>query len=103
MATIYQMQILMHYHCSYAEYKNKDAPIFKETIDHLINLGLINRGPQINPHLPQGMSDPEYHGNREALAVYIKALEAIPFPVNIWVLPEQTLEDQMSQLLGRSK
>lgn len=39
--TPYNLEVLIHFHCSNAPFPREDASIFAETIEHMVNIGLL--------------------------------------------------------------
>jgi hypothetical protein len=79
--TPFEIEILLYYHYSAVDDNpNKNAPMFKETMDRFVNLGLIRATPSQHPCCYF------YSGNREALAAYVNAICAVPLPVQKWVV-----------------
>lgn len=73
-----QIKILLHYWACGDDFRGGDfsAPAVRDAIDHFDSLGLIVRGEKVG-----------YTANRAALEPYVRALEAVPLPVQQWVIP----------------
>ena len=77
----FEIEILLYYYYSAVdECPKKHAPIFKDTMDRFVSLGLILAIPSQYP------CTYTYTGNREALGVYVEALSAVPLPTKKWVI-----------------
>lgn len=78
-----EIEILLYYYYSTEDnFSKKNVPIFKETMDRFVKLGLILANPIQHPCCYA------YSGNREALAAYVDALKAVPLPVQRWVVEQ---------------
>jgi len=80
------IEILLHYLSRTDDYRNGDfyAPAVRQAIDWLNDNGFLKaaqRGTRRSYHLA------------ERGEVYVKALCEIPFPIQIWVIPEIKLEN----------
>jgi hypothetical protein len=76
--TPYEIEFLLHYYYSPNDFPNLDCGAARDAIDKFLKLGLI-----CICLLPKR----RYHGNHEALEVYVNALCAVPLPVKKWVIP----------------
>lgn len=76
--TIYELRILMHYHCCVDEPREKQAPIWQDTVVRLFKLGL----------LVNDLSD-EMRSFRlsDKGTAYVEALQRLPLPVQRWEIP----------------
>lgn len=79
--TPFEIEMLLYYYYSAEDNcPKRNSPIFKDTINRFVNLGLILASPTQHPCCYT------YTGNREALKVYAEALGAVPLPVRKWVV-----------------
>lgn len=82
--TPFEIEILLYYYYSGEDdHPRKNAPIFNNTIQRFVNLGLILASPAQHP------CTYNYTGNKEALKAYVDALEAVPLPVQKWVVEKE--------------
>ena len=84
--TIYEMGILMHYHCRCIDHEDLDRqpPVWKPTIEDFLRRGLLI-----------GISGGNMRYNiTERGRVYVKALERVPLPEPSWTIrwPEPETE-----------
>lgn len=75
-----KISILIHYYCSPTDIDNVDSPAVQEAINEFIKLSLMF-------HSATHLTNQKYEANREAVKVYIEALEAVPLPVRGWSIP----------------
>lgn len=77
-----EMSILIHYHCSRSDFRDGDfsAPAVRLAIDGFKDSGFI-RLTDKNDH-----PGPAYVATEKCTA-YVTALEAVPEPVQRWVIP----------------
>lgn len=81
----YERAILNHYWVSPEPWKDGSEnwlPLDTQTIDKFIGLGLLLEVS--HPDLP---SRSKIVKNEAALRVYMEALDAVPLPVQRWVIP----------------
>lgn len=87
------IQILIHYYCTNVDFPNLNAPAVQDAIGYFVRIGLLydrTKDDKIT-------GDAEYQPNREALAVYICALELVPLPVQKWIIPEKPVTQTNDQ------
>lgn len=80
-----QIKILLHYWACLDDFNEGDffPPAIREAIDYFVSLGLLISGPEREHH-----EWVKYHGNREALSLYVEELCSVPIPVKQWVIPK---------------
>jgi len=76
MTTPLERQILTHYWLYDKQYDGPDSCVAKKFIRVMVARGILREG-----------RDGIIYGNRDALEPYMKALEAIPLPINEWYVP----------------
>lgn len=71
--TPYEIEIMLHFFCSNAEFARSDAPAYKGTIEKLRNVGLLS--------LLSGQPKITARG-----IAYVKLLCLMPYPAEQWVI-----------------
>lgn len=79
--TLLEIEILIHYWYSRADYRDLDAPAIKASIRNFVEKGLLIKNEEEK-------QPPLYRPNREALEPYITAIRSIPMPEMQWVISE---------------
>jgi hypothetical protein len=82
MAPLYLM-IALHYHCTAGEYPYVGAPAVESALAGLVEAGLLRK---LDKPTPYGATFERTGG----LAVYVKALCDVPFPVKVWQMPDRS-------------
>lgn len=82
MITPLHIEIAMHYHCRTGQYEMVTTnETRRRYADDLADAGLLTRVPDA------GSLAIVAYGATPALAVWIKAICSVPFPVQWWVIP----------------
>ncbi len=81
-----EIGILIHYYTNSGDYHDGDfhAPAVRDAIDRFYKCGLLKRR--------DAMVD-SYEGTK-GLKMYVEALEAVPLPELLWVMPDQETDWQ---------
>lgn len=88
-----EIKIALHYWVHPYDYDGIEAPNFvMEVCEKMVRAGLLRYdSPEV------GVIGPKFTRNEEAMKVYVEALCAIPWPVQVWVVPKVTGEGGFSQ------
>lgn len=82
MVTPLHIEIAMHYHCRTGQYEMVTTnETRRQYADDLVDAGMLKRVPGPGPQ-----ATVEY-ASTPGLAVWIKAICSVPFPVQQWVIP----------------
>lgn len=84
--TPYEIELLLWYYYTPIACPKPRNDLFYSTMKHFVDRGLILKGPQIQNGITDSEYDKEFHGNADALKVYVDALAAVPLPVQKWIV-----------------
>lgn len=89
--TPFQLDILFHYYCRAADWRNGDhsAPICKETFDWFLAEGLVKHANFHVERFEDGAVKARYALTERGMA-YVGAIMRVPLPVRAWIVPEQS-------------
>ncbi|HYK50908.1 MAG TPA: hypothetical protein VEU94_14365 [Terriglobales bacterium] len=79
-----EREILTHYWTSPAPFPRCHVDAVREAIERFVGLGLLSYDAAAN----------EYRGVKDALRPYMEALDAVPLPVQRWVVPPPSTSAQ---------
>ncbi len=84
-----EIEILMHYHCMGGDYRDGDhsAPAVKDAISRFLDENLLTHEGFHPEYFPDGRQKARYAATDRTRA-YLEALQAVPLPVQIWVIPK---------------
>lgn len=86
------IEILLHYHCSGSEFDRLDAPACRDAVDDFLREGILRERSDEENHTRahHRMYEPTDRGR-----ALVNALCMVPYPVQVWILPNWTgLEDK---------
>jgi hypothetical protein len=76
--TPFEIEMLIHYHCSDAPYRNLETPAGKAAADKLVSAGILYYSE----------SEEAYCRVSGAMDLYIQAICDVPLPKKIWIMPD---------------
>ena len=77
--TPFEVEFLLHYHCSDDEFRHSNSPAGQEAIEKFIKAGILYK-----------REDGTHFAIHIALDLYIKEILSVPLPVQTWVMPSNT-------------
>lgn len=84
--TPFEIDILLHYATTRGDHMHmfNPPPIWRETMDRFIELGLLERG--------SGVAGDACYVKTARLEAYAEALQRVPLPVQQWVTPNARVQ-----------
>lgn len=79
--------VLLHYHGCIEDIADMDAPAVQTALQRFVDLGLLIRSSDLRGGAPLS-GDPLFRAG-PGVDVYVSALQAVPLPVQQWVIPQQ--------------
>ena len=77
--TPYELELVLHFHCSKSEFARADAAGYRGTVDSLIDIGIVAYADDA------GVGELTDKGR-----AYVKLLCSMPIPVQGWSIPSWT-------------